>query len=50
MKQTITVTSNSKTTDTLQKIVSLRKEYCEIVVAKIKASKKHKSTPQNSHP
>lgn len=40
MKQTITITPNSKTVATLQKIISLKKEYLEVVVAKIKTSKK----------
>ena len=40
MKQTITITPNSKTVATLQKMITLKKEYREIVVAKVKASKK----------
>jgi hypothetical protein len=38
MKQTITITPNSKTVATLQKMISLKKEYREMVVAKVKAS------------
>ena len=40
MKQTITITPNSKTVATLQKMITLKKEYRGIVVAKVKASKK----------
>ena len=36
MKQTITLTPNSKTITTLQKMISLKKEYREIVTAKVK--------------
>jgi hypothetical protein len=36
MKQTITLTPNSKTLATLQKMISLKKEYREIVMEKIK--------------
>lgn len=40
MKQTITITADSKIAATLKKMVALKKENREIVVAKIKASKK----------
>lgn len=40
MKQTIIITSDSKTVATLQKMISLKKEYREIVMEKIKNSKK----------
>jgi hypothetical protein len=40
MKQTITITANSKMAASLKKMVALKKENREIVVTKIKALRK----------
>ena len=39
MKQTITLKADNKTVATLKKMISLKKEYREIVASKIKTAK-----------
>lgn len=40
MKQTVILKADSKTVETLKKMISLKKEYREAIVAKLKSDKK----------
>ena len=39
MKQSITLTADNKTVETIKKMIALKKEYREIIVNKVKITK-----------